>query len=1023
MGYPLRVAGLAGDPNNGSELSVPRDMLGTVASRPISPVFVGRRREFGALGAALRRMSAGQPAVVVIGGEAGVGKSRLVEEFLAGSVAGRARVLSGGCVELGGDGLPFTPVVAALRSLLRDLPEDRVDELLGSGREDLARLLPELGDASPEPFLGELSRGRLFEILIDLLERLGREQPLVLVLEDLHWADRSTQELFGFLVRSLRASSVLLVATYRSDELHRGHPMRAFLAELDRVRSVDRIELPRLDRGEVGEQLTGILGTTPEPALVERVFSRTEGNPFFVEELAWSAAAGGRGVSDSLRDLLLARVERLAPATQRLLRVATAGGGRIDYRLLAAVADLPEVDLYEALRDAVSSNVLVTKANADAPDSFAFRHSLLREVLHEDLLPGEHSGVHMRYAEALERQPDLIARNRWASEIAHHWYSAHHLVRALPAYLAAADQAERVYAFAEQRRILERVLEIWDRVPEAEKLAGVDHLGVLERTIEAAHRAGDHERGLALATAAAAEVDRAGDPERAALLLNTRAKLLGLLGRPGGDADLRTAEALVAGRPESWAQAAVFTSLASSGCEQQPAEALHLSHQAITAAQRVGDRQMEALARTSHGHLLARMGEVDRGLAEVDKARALAEEIGDAGGRLKAHISLSDLLEALGRHEESVATARDGVALARQVGLARTHGAFLVGNLVESLLSLGRWDEAERLIAETLELDPPGVQAVNLHYLRGFQSLARGDQAGAQGDLDVVRGLLAREYVSDQYQLPVAVLEASLALERGEPVVAVRQALDELARQEQAASARYVWPLLAVVARAGAEAALAARDRQDVDAVAAADRVRAVAAGLPADFPVPAAWRAVVAAELLRAEGKLDEAAWREAVAAWDRAANPYPLAYALFRHAEAAATSGDRAAAAESACRASEIAWRLGARPLAEEVGLLARRARLPSVRPVKLAATGAAADSGAHPADLRLTPREVEVLRGVAGGHSNRQIAEELFISVKTASVHVSNILAKLGVSSRGEAAALAHRRHLFDDDVLNA
>jgi len=996
-------------------------MLTNMASRSISPVFVGRDRELDTLDSALRGVTEGQPAVVVVGGEAGVGKSRLVEEFLDRARLDGARVLVGGCAELGEDGLPFTPVVMALRSLLRDLPPGRLDELVGAGRDDLARLLPELGETAPEPFLGELSRGRLFEILVDLLERLGREQPLVLVLEDLHWADRSTRELLGFLTRTLRASAVLLVATFRSDELRRGHPLRAFLAELDRVRIVDRVELPRFNHDEVVAQLAGILGGAPEPSLAEKVFSRSEGNAFFVEELACSALADDPcGLSDSLRDLLLARVERLAPATQQVLRVASAGSGRVDYRLIAAVIDLPEPALLDALRDAVSSNLLIARTDDGGSDGYAFRHSLLSEVLHHDLLPGEHSRVHVRYAEALERQPDLLARHRLASQIAHHWYAAHHLVRALPACLAAAEEAERLYAFAEQRRLLERVLEIWERVPDAEQLAGIDHLGVLDRAIDAAHKAGDHERGLALTNAALAEVDQANDPQRAALLLDFRAKLLGQLGRPGGLADLRAAEALLPAGPPSRARATVLTSLARALLKKRGPEAsLPVAAEAIAAAQAVGDRLIEVRARTIRGCGTSH----DAAAAELEQARALAEEIGDKQGMLQVKVNMSDLLESVGEHEQAVATARAGVALAHGVGLARTYGAFLVGNLAESLISLGRWDEADQLITEALELDPPGVQAISLHHLQGFLLLARGDQAAAQRHLEMTRGMLAREYVSDQYQLPAARLESLLALYRGEPAAAFKRAIDELGRYQEAASSRYVWPLLAVAAEASAELAATARDFRDDQAAAAAaaevEVVRAAAADLPADVPVLVGWRAVVSAELARASGRLDAPAWQAAVSAWEATANPYPLAYSLLRHAKAAAAAGDRPIAEESARRASEIAGSLGARPLLDEIALLARRARLALLVP---AAPAPASTQTPH-GFFGLTPRELEVLRGVASGQSNRQIAHDLFISAKTASVHVSNILAKLGVANRGEAAAVAHRQHLFEDDVVGA
>jgi DNA-binding CsgD family transcriptional regulator len=1007
------------------ELSDPGGILGDMAVRLLSPRFVDRERELAVLEEALRRVSAGEPSVVVVGGEAGVGKSRLVEEFVERSRDDGSRVLVGGCVELGEESLPFVPVVSALRSLTHELGVDGLEALLPGARGELARLVPELG--LPEPDVGGERQGRLFEVLVGLFERLGRERPLVLVVEDLHWADRSTRELLSFLARSLRGSAVLIVATFRSDELHRGHPLRPFLAELDRVRSVDRVEVPRFERRQVVEQLSGILGDEPDPDLVDRIFSRSEGNAFFVEELVCAdTGEETTGLTDSLRHLLLSRLEQLSEPTQQVLRNASAGGVRIDYRLLAAVTELSETELLSALREAVSRNILVPDSDGDG---FSFRHSLLREAVHDDLLPGEHGRLHTRFAEVLERQPDLVPADRVAAERAHHWYAAHDVIRALPAALAAASEAERIYAFAEERRMLERALELWAKVPDAESLAGLDHLKVLERTVMAAIAAGDHERALAIADVAVAEAEQGQETERLALLLERRGKLLRNLGRRGGSEDLRRALSLLPSEPPTSSRAKVMSSLAAA-LMLKPAtdESLELAREALEVARTVGDRRTEANLLNIIGVDLASAGETQAGLDKIQRSLELSIELGNDELRTRAHVNLSDVLEGLGQHEESAEIAREGVAIATKIGLARTSGCFLVGNQVESLTALGRWDEAEALLNDALRLDPPGVQAIALHHHAAVLDLHRGRWDSATLHLERAGGLLARRHVEAQFRLPLAAVEAELAIWRGDARHALERVEAMLDGQPLAWVNRYVWPLLALGARAVVDLAERSRDLRDeadlASALAAASRLRALAAATPMAGVTMPAWAAIVEAHLARATGNNDPELWAAAVQSWDVAGEEYQLGFVLLRRAESALAAGDRSIAETSLRRSAQLAARLGAEPLQSEIRALARRARLELA---EMAPPDDAGQVGSAPEDaldrLGLTPREREVLRAVSEGHSNRQIAAELFISVKTVSVHVSNILSKLGVTGRGEAAAVAHRLHLFDEDRLGA
>ncbi len=1027
-----------------SGMSDQRGMLGPeMSGRASSPALVGRGEQMAALDAAFASARQGRPSAVLLGGEAGVGKSRLVGEFGAGPAGAGARVLTGGCLELGTDGLPFAPFTAVLRDLVHDMGADAVAAMLpGRTTRGLARLLPELGEPD-EPGAGGdpgEARARLFEEVLAALQHLARHSPVVLVIEDAHWADRSSRDLLTFLIGNQRAiSGLLIVVTFRSDELHRTHPLRPLLAALDRFDWVERIELQRLSRHDTGELAIRILGREPAEDLTEALYRRSQGNPLFVETLLCCDGELSSALPESLRDLLIDSVRRLPEDTQEVLRIASAGGSMTGHALLAAVSGLDDDALIRALRPAVLANVLRAQA-----DGYAFRHELIREAVHEDLLPGEHGRLHGRFAAAIDADPALVPPGRAAIEMAHHWHSAHDSAWALIASWQAAAQAGRAVAAAERLSLLARVLALWDQVPDAQVRIGADHARVLEEATCAAHDAGELERGVALATSALKELDPAAEPVRVARLLEDRSNFRMKLGRHDYTQDLHDALALVPGEVAPAIRINILLFLAR--CAPAVADERSYADEALALARQVGDEACEANALLTlamfHADPGQQAGPGSGPIELVRQARAMGKRSGSEDVLLKAAVHESHLLEGAGEHELAAEAARRAAVSADSQRLSRTSGSLLAINQAEPLFALGRWDEAVKVANGAIELylSRGPIHRTILQLMVGTIAAARGDLAAAGRAAAAARDMLRSAGYEDQYQLPLARLEILVALDTEGPAAAIAAARAAADRFDlPGSSPRYAWPVMTagIMAVLGAaRQAVVAQDEGLRDgAGAAADRLRATAEKLESCGPVQQAQQLTFAAAdahtgyLLAAPSRASGdplspgvllAAWDRAAAAWAAVGEPHPLAQALLHAAEAALAGADRDAAAARLQRAGPLAADLGAQPLGEQIAILARRAGIRRARPddrgTAAQAAGGSGDREAGSGELGLTRRELEVLRLVAAGRSNREIAAELFISPKTASVHVSNILGKLGAASRGEAAARARALHLF-------
>lgn len=961
---------------------------------------------------------------VVIGGEAGIGKSRLLAEFLA-EAESSATVLLGRCVDLGNDGAPYAPFASILRRLIELRGLDAVLAAAGHGAGVLPVLLPELADDSAVP--ARTGAERLYELVTVLLETLSVDRPLVLAVEDIHWADSATLELLRFIVRMAERGRILVLLSYRSDEVGRGHPLRSYLAELERTRRLTRWELARLGRDQVEALIARLLGCEPDAATVDRVYEMSEGVPFFVEELIGiDGLATGEDLPETLRELLLARFEKLSAPTQQLLRLVSAGGVCVDHELLSAVFDGTADELDAAAREAVVANVLA----ADTTE-YTFRHALVREAIHADLLPGERSRYHRRFAEALEASPQCSA-----TQLSTHWLAAHDLRRAFIASLEAMEEARRSYAYATAAAMGDRALELWDSVPDAQEL-GSGALGItsrtdlLSRTASALRNAGDNERALAMVNAA---LESAGDlpPARYARLLRDKAQYLMNLNRPGviellQDAlEVVPAGSLPAGdglRPQLLTELAARYMLAA-----RFDEAVALTSQAVDEAE-TGAEALLSVAHNIRGSSLVAAGSIERGLAELDEAGRLAEH--DPGAALRYAVNASDAMNTLGRYEEAVRLAERGAREARARGVERTSGVILSSNTVEPLLALGELDRAEAMLDPALALDPPPSFRAHLQRMKLWITLWRGD-------LDTAEALLRRWHgglrtlgeLEVQSELGVARLAAELAIARGDHLGAWEATAPVRADAHRRLPASDL-PVLAAAARALADGAFrAAReagasgaegaldDLDGIDTVGEAARLDAVLAAIET-WPTAVAWGPVIRAELATAlaavevvdgsDGRSAPERFAAARAAWQAAidATSSPLApahlhpYALVRAARVARAAGDSGAVEQLATAARSEAERSG-------FGLLAEAATALASSRSNRAGHGTAAVGPGAP----LTEREEQVLALIEQGLSNKQIGEALFISAKTASVHVSSILRKVGASSRTEAVYRASR-----------
>ncbi len=991
--------------------------------RRSSPILVGRETELRALEEAVAARA--ERPLVLLGGEAGVGKTRLAGELATRAAAGRATVAVGSCVELGADLLPYAPFVESLGRLVEGLA-DGADELIGPARAELVPLLPNLAAPAGAPGAGAWSQGRMYEAVRGLLDRAP--DPLVLVLEDIHWADRSTLELLTYLARRLRHGRTALVATYRTDELHRRHPLLPVLAELERSGRATRIELGRLGRAEVAHLVSEIRGAPLPAALVEAIAGRSEGNPFLVEELLAADGGSATPLPETLRDLLLARVGAIEAPTRRALGIVAAAGRPVDGALVEAAWDGSTSDLDAALRDAIDRALLVVEP---VGRKLAFRHALLAEAIDDDLLPGERVRLHATLARILRERPDLASGTSAgaAAELAHHLLAARDLPAALRATVRAADAAAVARAYPEARDLYERALELFEQVPGAEARAGTERAGLLDRAAEASFHAGDAGRAVALGRLAVAEAEGAGEPARVGYLLGRLIEWTEEIGDFGALTELADrALALVPEVPPSPGRAFALIGRAAALLHRsRNYDGARAAAEAARVAAASGATGYEAIARSMRGTGLVGLGRDEEAFEEVERAAELAAI---SGGTEETVIVMANRVAVYGfpGHLDRVGgvLAEARRAVDREGSLVITEPYF---DLWEACIQewQGRRREAEALVSEHLGRSAAGpTTRSELLSFRGVMRVRRG--LLEEGEDDARAALRFGPAVFAETSAEVFRTLAEAALMRGDPAAALDRVDEGLAALEPTDDVSRRAHLHALGLGVAADLAERSRARREpgLEKVAAAaarhhgDRLQAALDGrLVEEGGVNSYVRAMGAwglGEASRCAGEPSPDLWAVAASALPAVGETHLAACCRFREAEASLMGpGDRARAVEALRAARAWAVMVGAEPLLRDVDGLARRARLDIAAPVSEPPVTAAGEPLRDP--YGLSPREHEVLALLVDGRTNREIGATLFISEKTASVHVTHILDKLGVTSRGAAAALAARADLVD------
>ena len=989
---------------------------------------VARAGEMRRLRAALGRAERAEASAVLLSGDAGVGKTRVLAE-LSEYAAGRgALVLTGRCLDVSEGGLPYLPFAEALTPLIGSTDPAVVEAL--AARPALSRLLPIIGLGTPGgEGVGQLSmpdgvhdaKGRLrqdhdlgqlqlYDAVLGVLTDLAESRSVVVVIEDLHWADSSTRNLLSFLISRLRGQRLLILGSYREEDLYRRHPLREVLAELIRSASVERIDLPPFGEDDARTFVTALAEEVMRPEMVTEVIERSQGNPFFVEELL-ASQADGSDLPAGLAEGLLSRLERLTPTTQRVLRIISVADGRVAHTALTEIAGMDELELDEALREAVQHHVLNIENGY-----YGFRHALLQEAVYGDLLPGERSRIHHAYAVRLQGQPGKRGRD---GLLAYHSLQSNDLVTALAASMRAGEEAEGLGAPAAALGHVETGLRIWDAVPAADRPDGLDELTLLSEASYFAGASGDPERAIAYARSAVEQLDDTVEVTLAATMWRRLSQALMMMDSTWDEAieAIDRAWMLVkdgeASRARAWVlatRAIIMRSI------DRPEEARESAQQAVTDARAVGVDGAEAEALITLGALADSDGDVTLSRELLGEAQRKAQRTGALTVELRARYYLALGYDDRADLEQALRCYQEGIDYAAKAGLTwSSFGIELRARHLFLRYVTGDWpsDDATGRLRRGIS----GASAARLTASWVYIVVARGQLTDAERLIADLRAHWQADWVIAMSAGAAGVEVACWQGDYDTAIARTRQTIGWLQEGEP-------WTLGGVrIAALGLAAcvARAAAARLHGDGAAAQAAVDAghtfleygrgcLANGQPRGDTLGGeglAWQARLEAMGSGLSGPADPALWAAAVQAFGYGA-VYELAISRWYYAAALLGTGgpgDADVAAKELVSAHEVAQRLGARPLGAAIGDLARRARieLPGTEPARAVV------------DL-LTGRERDVLERVALGRTNRQVGEELYISEKTVSVHLSRVMAKLGASRRAEAVAIAYDRGLL-------
>ncbi|WP_020388231.1 helix-turn-helix transcriptional regulator [Kribbella catacumbae] len=962
-----------------------------------STPLVGRSTELAALLSAVDEAKTRRAGAILLSGDAGVGKTRMLDEVATGAHERGFGVLVGHCTDFGDAGLPYLPFTEIFGRLAGERPE-LVESVL-TNFPAIGRLLPthRLIGAQPVPQEGQLDRAALFDAVLGAFTALSTSEPLVVIVEDAHWADDSSRDLIGFLITRLTSQRLALVVSYRSDDLHRRHPLRRPIAEWSRNPRVRRVGLLPLDDTDSRTLLTALLTEPLSEAEELRILERAGGNAFFTEELVAASSMGdAEAVPPDLADLLLVRLDPLSDDARQVARVIAVAGRRVPHTLLTAVAGLPDRELDAALRELIDAHIIEHPANA----SYYFRHALLAEAVYDDLLPGERVRQHAAYAKALKDQ--TVAGT--AAELAGHATRSHDLATAFEARVRAGQEAISVAAPQEALKHYEMALELYPNAADA----SIDKTWLIVETATAAALSAQQLRALKLLRKALAELPADAPRLQRAQLLMPLAEIA-LVVDQDNEAHEAISQALrlTSDEPASVFKAQVASMYARvSDALGRPMEAERWAHESLQIAREIGQESAAGDAGITLAQLRRRAGDPIAAAKQLEEAAVRAQLAGDPAAEVRSRFLLGSNHYEMG----DLPSAKTALLYASQRAgeLGRHWAAY--GFDARRMLALtqfvmGEWDDA----AATARTDPMTPAAAKA-ALRALGLAVRG----GRGDTTVAEDLeRLRKWWTQDIMLPIVGLQPAVDAYRqlnqtaeAEKLIADVSTLCADVFQTEWFMARIRFSAIGlqvlchrVVHEPTAAAELVARGAELVS-----DGQTTAEKGLPPGRVLGVegiAWLARLEAEWerLRWLADIDPPTPAEHVATWQRTVDAFGYgdvhqqAWSRVHFSAALRAAGRVADANEQTTLAGETARELGAKPLLDELG---------------------GADTGVGP--TALTARETEVLALLAEGRTNRQLARELYISEKTVSVHVSNILAKLGVRSRTEAAAVARRDGLL-------